>query len=40
MTELENDRIEKKIQLSAEAFRANDGGWSEQLKNIERHVAH
>ena len=23
----------------AEAFRANDGGWSEQLKNIERHVA-
>jgi uncharacterized protein YndB with AHSA1/START domain len=23
----------------AEAFRSNDGGWSEQLKNIERHVA-
>jgi len=22
-----------------EAFRANEGGWSEQLKNIERHVA-
>jgi uncharacterized protein YndB with AHSA1/START domain len=22
-----------------EAFRMNDGGWSEQLKNIERHVA-
>jgi uncharacterized protein YndB with AHSA1/START domain len=23
----------------AEAFRANDGGWSAQLKNIERHLA-
>jgi uncharacterized protein YndB with AHSA1/START domain len=23
----------------AEAFRANEGGWSEQLKNIERYVA-
>ena len=23
----------------AEAFRMNDGGWSAQLKNIERHVA-
>jgi uncharacterized protein YndB with AHSA1/START domain len=23
----------------AEAFRSNDGGWSEQLQNIERHVA-
>ncbi len=23
----------------AEAFRSNDSGWSEQLKNIERHVA-
>ena len=22
----------------AEAFRMNDGGWTEQLKNIERHV--
>ncbi|HYP77815.1 MAG TPA: SRPBCC family protein [Polyangiaceae bacterium] len=22
----------------AEAFRSNDGGWAEQLKNIERHV--
>ena len=22
-----------------EAFRMNDGGWSEQLRNIERHVA-
>ena len=22
----------------AQAFRANDGGWTEQLKNIERHV--
>jgi uncharacterized protein YndB with AHSA1/START domain len=23
----------------AEAFRLNDGGWTEQMKNIERHVA-
>ena len=23
-----------------EAFRKNDGGWSQQIKNIERHVAH
>ena len=23
----------------AEAFRMNDGGWSTQLKNIERYVA-
>jgi uncharacterized protein YndB with AHSA1/START domain len=23
----------------AEAFRMNDGGWTEQLGNIERHVA-
>ena len=23
----------------AEAFRMNDGGWTEQMKNIERHVA-
>jgi uncharacterized protein YndB with AHSA1/START domain len=23
----------------AEAFRRNDGGWTEQMKNIERHVA-
>jgi uncharacterized protein YndB with AHSA1/START domain len=23
----------------AEAFRMNDGGWTEQLKNIEKHVA-
>ena len=23
----------------AEAFRMNDGGWTEQLKNIERHLA-
>ena len=23
----------------AEAFRLNDGGWTEQLRNIERHVA-
>lgn len=24
----------------AEAFRMNEGGWTEQAKNIERHVAH
>ena len=24
----------------AEAFRRNDGGWTEQMKNIEKHVAH
>jgi hypothetical protein len=24
---------------SAEAFRRNDGGWAQQLKNIESHVA-
>ena len=24
----------------AEAFRMNDGGWTEQMKNIESHVAH
>jgi hypothetical protein len=23
----------------AEAFRMNDGGWAEQMKNIEAHVA-
>ena len=23
----------------AEAFRMNDGGWTEQMKNIERHIA-
>ncbi len=23
----------------AEAFRMNDGGWTEQMKNIEKHVA-
>jgi hypothetical protein len=22
-----------------EAFRMNDGGWTEQMKNIEKHVA-
>jgi uncharacterized protein YndB with AHSA1/START domain len=25
--------------LRLEAFRRNDGGWTEQMKNIERHVA-
>lgn len=24
----------------ADAFRGNDGGWTEQMKNIENHVAH
>jgi uncharacterized protein YndB with AHSA1/START domain len=24
----------------AEAFRSNDGGWAEQLKNVARHVGH
>jgi hypothetical protein len=24
----------------AEAFRMNDGGWTQQMKNIESHVAH
>jgi len=27
------------VERRAEAFRNNDNGWSEQLKNIERHVA-
>jgi uncharacterized protein YndB with AHSA1/START domain len=27
------------LERRAQAFRMNDGGWSEQLKNIERHVA-
>ncbi|MBS0364385.1 MAG: SRPBCC family protein [Proteobacteria bacterium] len=26
-------------QRRAEAFRMNDGGWAEQMRNIERHVA-
>ncbi len=25
--------------LRLEAFRRNDGGWTEQMKNIEKHVA-
>jgi uncharacterized protein YndB with AHSA1/START domain len=24
----------------AEAFRRNDGGWTQQVRNIERHVSH
>lgn len=32
------DKIPSKRRL--EAFRMNDGGWSEQIKNIERHVTH
>jgi len=31
------DRIPEKRR--AEAFRMNEGGWSEQLRNVERHVA-
>jgi uncharacterized protein YndB with AHSA1/START domain len=27
------------LERRAEAFRMNDGGWTEQAKNIERHVA-
>ena len=32
------DKIPSKRRL--EAFRMNDGGWGEQIKNIERHVTH
>ena len=32
------DKIPSKRRL--EAFRMNDGGWSEQIKNIERHLTH
>jgi uncharacterized protein YndB with AHSA1/START domain len=38
ITESGFDKIPKHRQL--EAFRMNDGGWTEQLKNIEKHVAH
>ena len=31
------DRIP--LSRRAEAFRVNDGGWTEQMKNIERHVS-
>lgn len=31
------DRIP--VSRRAEAYRMNDGGWAEQIKNIERHVA-
>jgi hypothetical protein len=31
------DRIS--LARRADAFRLNDGGWTEQLRNIERHVA-
>jgi uncharacterized protein YndB with AHSA1/START domain len=27
------------LERRAEAFRMNDGGWTEQMKNIERHVS-
>ena len=37
LTESGFDRIPRSRR--AEAFRMNDNGWSEQLKNIERHVS-
>jgi len=37
LTESGFDKIPKDRRL--EAFRSNDGGWIEQMKNIERHVA-
>jgi uncharacterized protein YndB with AHSA1/START domain len=38
LTESGFDAIPKDRQF--EAFRMNDGGWTEQMKNIERHVEH
>ena len=38
----DTDRIEKRVVLRArraEAYRMNDQGWTEQTKNIERHVS-
>lgn len=32
------DKLPDKRRL--EAFRMNDGGWSEQVKNIARHIEH
>ncbi|MGA8593696.1 MAG: SRPBCC family protein [Bryobacteraceae bacterium] len=37
LTESGFDKIPSSRRL--EAFRRNDGGWTEQMKNIERHVA-
>jgi len=37
LTESGFDKIPSDRQL--EAFRMNDGGWTEQMKNIEKHVA-
>ena len=37
LTESGFDNIPKDRRL--EAFRMNDGGWTEQMKNIEKHVA-
>ena len=37
LTESGFDRIS--LSRRAEAFRMNDNGWSEQLKNIERHAS-
>jgi hypothetical protein len=37
LTESGFDKIPSGRQI--EAFRMNDGGWTEQMKNIERHVS-
>ena len=37
LTESGFDKIPSERRL--EAFRMNDGGWTEQMKNIEKHVA-
>ena len=37
LTESGFDKIPSDRRL--EAFRMNDGGWTEQMKNIEKHVA-
>ena len=37
LTESGFDKIPEDRRL--EAFRMNDGGWTEQMKNIENHVA-
>ena len=37
LTESGFDKIPAERRL--EAFRMNDGGWTEQMKNIEKHIA-
>ena len=39
LTIVESGFDEIPLERRAEAFRMNDGGWAEQTKNIERHVA-